>query len=769
MTAFGKTDDSTEEHSEIEVTQDQAKVQDETSVVEDISKLSEQLNIDETSASLKDANEEIIADQYEEQIQEISDNEDTAVQNIETASESAENVEKAAEAANEAMDNAEDVTSSAGDVASEINNQTSQTKQEAEKATEIVADSRTTKEEAKTIIADTEKSIDSAKAGYEQAQVKYNDTFNEYEQAKSDYQTALKAYNVNKAIASKSMDEAAQAFDLAQEKLNKLKGDLQKAREELSAAGADALIASEDNKSENTKDYVATVLQYYYIPQAEKLSEGQIISDFKVVPSDKDSSVMQVTYNIMDSDNNVLRTVTADYGYDINSEDGQVELFTKDLVYEYTNTDGSVVNISKEEAEKLNGKIEIDNYWTVSGYYVPTYVDNYRYEGTRSAITYTKDSAMLAGKRYVVDMYHDPNKFYKQAIIYNPDWKVDFYLIPFEYVTTGSFSARYNKVADKGGYAISSDVSSAHYTSEEDAYNAAFDIATKQAQNEQGAAYIDKTESKFNTNNVIEYADIVDKYVNNGDAVWKSASSGYVSYMDIIRSKVKAYKELIDQVSQAMEEYQNAQSKTEEIKGKIEALDGNSDVISVAKLAQLELTLNKAQRNLDEAKENLDEAQKSLDILKKTYNNRFTAVKVSNTRDYTVDDQVLEEILVKESKLEDIKKVQEKKTPKKIAVNTVVNPGVSNEDDNVEENHYSEMPGEYNNEPVEEVVPEEQNAPQQVIIPDEEVPLAITADGILQHAKWFVGLAGVSAAGAGVALAEAKRRAAAKIIDKLNL
>ncbi|MBR5635590.1 MAG: hypothetical protein IKW81_01500, partial [Pseudobutyrivibrio sp.] len=67
---------------------------------------------------------------------------------------------------------------------------------------------------------------------------------------------------------------------------------------------------------------------------------------------------------------------------------------------------------------------------------------------------------------------------------------------------------------------------------------------------------------------------------------------------------------------------------------------------------------------------------------------------------------------------------------------------------------------------LDEIIPEQ---PETITIPEEEeVPLAITLAGVLEHGKWFAGLAGVGAAGGGVAVFEAKRRAAAKIIDKLN-
>jgi hypothetical protein len=60
------------------------------------------------------------------------------------------------------------------------------------------------------------------------------------------------------------------------------------------------------------------------------------------------------------------------------------------------------------------------------------------------------------------------------------------------------------------------------------------------------------------------------------------------------------------------------------------------------------------------------------------------------------------------------------------------------------------------------------NPEEVVTIEEEPTPLAITMTGLVQHVKWFAGLAGVSAAGAGVTVFEIKRRAAAKIIDKLN-
>ena len=63
----------------------------------------------------------------------------------------------------------------------------------------------------------------------------------------------------------------------------------------------------------------------------------------------------------------------------------------------------------------------------------------------------------------------------------------------------------------------------------------------------------------------------------------------------------------------------------------------------------------------------------------------------------------------------------------------------------------------------------EQPTPAPVVPkPQEEKPEKITVKGILERGKWFVGLAGVSSAGAGVAAFEAKRRAAIKLLDKLN-
>ena len=50
----------------------------------------------------------------------------------------------------------------------------------------------------------------------------------------------------------------------------------------------------------------------------------------------------------------------------------------------------------------------------------------------------------------------------------------------------------------------------------------------------------------------------------------------------------------------------------------------------------------------------------------------------------------------------------------------------------------------------------------------EEEEETITMAGIMARGKWFVGLAGASTAGAGVVALEAKRRAAIKLLDKLN-
>ncbi len=64
--------------------------------------------------------------------------------------------------------------------------------------------------------------------------------------------------------------------------------------------------------------------------------------------------------------------------------------------------------------------------------------------------------------------------------------------------------------------------------------------------------------------------------------------------------------------------------------------------------------------------------------------------------------------------------------------------------------------------------PQPEMPPQTVTIQDEEAPKGVTLAGIMERGKWFVALGGVSVAGAGVGVLEAKRRAAMKILDKLN-
>ena len=56
-----------------------------------------------------------------------------------------------------------------------------------------------------------------------------------------------------------------------------------------------------------------------------------------------------------------------------------------------------------------------------------------------------------------------------------------------------------------------------------------------------------------------------------------------------------------------------------------------------------------------------------------------------------------------------------------------------------------------------------------ITIPDGATPKDITLTGLKQHRKWFVALGGIAAAGvAGIGIFEAKRRAIAKILDKMN-
>ncbi len=579
----------------------------------------------------------------------------------------------------------------------------------------LESDETISQEEAQQLLDDTSKTVENAETDLNFAEEKYNQLLSEYEEAKAQYQVAVDNYNNQKQEAQSSLQDAEADLEEAKVKLEELQQEL---------------------------------------------------SDEKYT------------------------------------------------VYEYADSDGQLVKLSKEEAEQSDGKVELESYWTIDGTYVPTYVDYMRYHGTRTGF-YTSQEAIESGKEYVDDLYYNDPEKYKTSVEYNDDWTTDSSLLGLIIDTTGTFTATYNKTAEKDGYQVSQTVKDSHYSSEKDAV----DAVEAEAKELHGAARIDKEESNLISTNVKKYAEIIKRYFSAGED--------------------EKYDSLLNDVEQAKADCQTAQDKVQSIQDQISALKDDDSILALVQVTFLEAKLEVATASYNHAKENLAEANSNLEKAKTVFSEKYTqpapeeeptpseepgseeeptpaqaepapeeapapAEETTLTEETNPkeDPELLEELdpLEEELKIkEEITKVIEKEINKRPSsgsshsedyppaapaqeeqklpeqpdllgeISNIVNPPTDNSGSGSDSDSGFSVPDinqlqEESEEPTESVVLDDEN----VQIPDPATPKDVTVKGLMEHKKWFVGLAGVSACGAGIGVVEAKRRAVAKIIDKLN-
>lgn len=706
-----------------------------------------------------------------------------AQEDIKDAAEAVSNIDKSKQAMDEAVGQQEGIISDADEKSETIDNSAKEAYEEANKAAEAVVDKNTSKNEAETLIADAEKTVEQASNDFEDAEASYNKALNDFVAAKEDYQTAVAAYNSNKEKALNDLGEAEASLSEAEAKLQKMQAELEAARQGLVDAGAEALIAAEDNHADVTA-YVETVVKYYYIPNKE-LKDGQQISQFQVLASN--DKFVSISYDVVDENGNILRTVTADYGYDVDKATGEISLYDNKLYYEYTDANGQVVRITKDQASELeNNRIEIGKYWTATGFYIPRYKQEASYYGTISYINYSDAKAIAQGKAAVAENYVDNPFYYNTDIQYKEGTKTPLlvhYALNLKYnifydqvevyypvTTKESYQSLVNRLAGSGKrvistvaeykmgivryvreYALSEDASSKEYSSYADAIAA----VTKEAAAKRGATGIDyENSSNLSIKEYSKYAQLFEKHINEGKALFESNEKAYVAHIASVRTQLSDYARLLSEVSKAREDYADAKSRVISLQNSVAALNGADDIATAAKQAALEAKLEKAKLKMDSAKENLIQAKELLNQAKVSYNNRFTAIPIVPTINQPIQeivnlipDEVLDEELEEELEKED-----------------VVNPIINNN---------SSADGGFgagdDAAALEEDAPEiAEELPQVVTIPEEETPTGITVAGLLARGKWFVGLAGVSTAGIGVAVLEAKHRAAIKLLDKLN-
>lgn len=617
---------------------------------------------------------------------------------------------------------ADESLASANDTASGVAQVTGQASEVANAAAVAVADTNTDQESAEAIIADATATVEEAEKQFTSAEETYNNKLSEYESAKAEYEAAAEEYNNKKSQATSDLSDAETSLTDAQEKLASLEKQLETAGQNLAVAGADVLIAADADKSDVTS-YIATVVEHYYAPNTE-LVDGQSVSNFAVTPYK--GNVIGISYDIVDADGNYVRTVSANYGYTVDYKSGEVRIFDRDMVYEYQDINGNTVFLTKEEAEQLKDGVIEYSYWTATGFYIPSYSDVV-YENT-----YVKQKGYVW--RY---SYEDLVKLVAKDGMVVTSTRQQYY--------QGGYFNYYQ------GTGVSSTVANSKYTSEDDLKNAIVDDAKKQ--NKATGVAFDKSKLL----NITEHKTTAEVYsyeVNNNQ-VFTSTSKDYASYISEITEKYNAYKALSEAVSSAKADFESAKQTVSSLKQQIADLDAASDINTGMELARLQGELEKAQADYDIAKSNLADAKEALANARSTYDARFntvSSIEIAQTDSEEVI-QYAKEIEEEELEEEEIEE-EEAESEEEIHIITSQSSNAGG---------YGGGEAEVPQDQPEEPAPEET-----VTIEEEQSPTGITLAGLMERGKWFVGLAGVSTAGVGVGVLEAKRRAAIKLIDKLN-
>ncbi|MCR4830480.1 MAG: hypothetical protein K5883_03405 [Pseudobutyrivibrio sp.] len=817
----------------------------ETAVTSDVNEIASQESFESITPAVEEAVDSDILDESAlQQANEIDNCNNQIEESIDSAVVDIGNIEKAADAMEEASSQADEAVSQAEDVTEDAKESAEQALEDANSALAVVEDETTDIDEVEIAIEDADMTLIEAEEKYEIAEADYNDKLAEYEAAKSDYETAVEAYNSNKASATQNLQDAADALDDAQNRLSDLQQQLEEAKQQLVDAGAAALVSADENKDTDVSTYVVSVIQHYYVPKTQ-LFDGQKIDNYSVTSSSSD--YVSISYDILDSEGNFLRNVSADYGYTIDKESGEVHIYDNHLVYRYTDANNNVVELTKEQASELqDGQIAIKYYWTVTGFYIPRYQDTeINYTGNITADGYTDGKAVQQGKTELENKYDSQtNNYFNSDAAFQYGWKTDyssylylnlFYNVTYDRVDTlNTYTKGERKTyeqlvseieADGGivlssedeydagqiryitGYALNEAVSSAQYKS----YTAAFNAIRNQAINDNYAIDVDAENSRFDINLHTVYAKLQEAHKNTGKSLFGSNDGEYTSYVGNLANRLSAYNNLLKQISSAQAEYDAAKSKVGDLQKQIADLDAANEINAAARITELEIQLERAKDNLDDAQENLYSAEDAISLAFDKYVERFNPFQIifnpqpqpepalePEEPEIPVPATVIvpepviqitpEQILEVIEKVREIEKAQEveEDSDSDDEVITEIAPLIIQEPileelpiEEIEEINDSDDGSDSSDShdygssseadavveaPLEEVPPAEPEKPATKKQEEETITMA----GILARGKWFVGLAGASTAGAGVVALEVKRRAAIKLLDKLN-
>ena len=643
-------------------------------------------------------------------------------------------------------------------------------------------------DEANAIIVDTQTTVDEAKANYDNSKAELEAKEAEYEQAKADYDAAMQAFSDKKNQTSDDLAQAQEYLASVEEKLTTLEAELEQIKQDLIDSSAGVLANADANKESDMSEYVATVVQHYYIPN-NMLNDGETVSDFTVVSDD--GNKISVSYNVIDSEGNILRTVTGDYGYLI--EDDQIRIYDTDVYFQYTNASGQTKTFTKAEAEALNYLINDDESWSATGFYIPRYTADYTYSDYEIFFRYSDSLAIAEGQASANKAFDDIFSYYNTDVEFNSLRRYNT-ILGYYYIT--NFDVNYDKVDyynvvsdtyyqnhdynqmvaelaqnrnqyvisteeeySRGivryiqGYSLDESITDGKYESEEDVIN-----AIRNAARLNNATDIDILDgSTFAT--VKNYNTYQLKLVTDNQ-LFDSNADYYKAYINETNNRLQIYSDLLAQIAEAKASYSQAKSEVALLQQKVDELKKDDPIANAVYLTELELQLEAAKSDFNQAKENLSLAQTKLDNAKAIYNARVQAMNAfNNSSDTQADSTHATNIISLEEVIEDEELLEEDE--EELEVNLVA----ANQNTNSDGRNGGDADAYAYDESSDDALEDEAEVTE---IPDEEVPTGITLAGLIEHGKWFAALGGVSVAGVGVGILEAKRRAAMKIIDKLN-
>ena len=666
------------------------------------------------------------------------------------------------------IDNAVSATGDAKDAAASASEQT-------DNAVVVINNEETTSDEASLVIENAQATVDEARATFDQAETNYNDALDAYNQAVSAYNAILDEYNTQKDMTAAEIQEAEAALTEAMDAVDDLEAELKARKAELVEAGATGLLSIRNGANGGRggtnalaiDKYISTVVEYYYIPETEKISDGQSVSNFCMYDSDDDGYVT-VEYDVVDEDGETLRTGAAEYKYEIDDETGEIKISTREKVFHYTNKDGEEVYISKDDAERLSpdNMIEIDKYYSTSGRYVLRYVDTVsfrkEYEGNMETFNSIDPITIRDGQEYWEALYKAPRageEYYSVHATFNSGTK-SFDRTRYVVTVNSSYNVYYNIV---GEYIdVPEAIANARYGSSYEAYNALNQYIVS---SRSGVSGYDEAASRniLDISEKHEYAEVVSEYENR-------------EFDDSFAEMINSYYSLLGTVNVAKTRMLAANNRLTTLRTQMATIEENYTTVinTSAIVTSFEISLEKAEASYAEASDDLELAQEKLEEARTAFAERFGIAE----EDLIALEPVVEIVEVPNQPVivdlgepeapEEIEEELEEEELEEILDEVVPTAFIGDVSSSSSSDYgIAEMADEILQDMEEPSL--EQPVPAPVTPkPAEEKPEKITVKGILERGKWFVGLAGVSSAGAGVAAFEAKRRAAIKLLDKLN-